>query len=98
MPIEDVRAIADWSLIVLKDELNKRHVKFIPGTCTPKLLKMVIRALTLEGCRIGRLVPCPSSGAMSVDPPSAERARSSGAMSVDSLAHASKTIGSKQSY
>ena len=52
---------------------------------------MMIHALMLERRRIGRLVPFASSGAMNVDPPSAKRARSSGAVSVDLLAHASKT-------
>ena len=42
---------------------------------------MMIHSLILERQRTGRLVQ--SSGAMSVDPPSAERARSLGAMRVD---------------
>ena len=54
---------------------------------------MMIHALILERQRIGPLVPCPSSGAMSVDPPSAERVRSPGAMSVDASANAQQSSG-----
>ena len=84
MPIEDVRAIADWSVIILKDEFKKRHVKIRPDTRKLEILKMTIHALRLERKRSGRLVQ--AWGAMSVDPPSAGRARSSGAMNVDSSA------------
>ena len=50
---------------------------------------MMIQALMLERRRISHLVTFASSGAMSVDPPSAKKARSSEAMSVDFPAHAS---------
>ena len=72
-PIEDVRAIADWTVINLKGELKQRNVKIQPNTIKPELLKMMIHSLVLERQRTGRLVQ--SSGDMSVDPPSAERAQ-----------------------
>ena len=89
-PKGDVRAIADWSGIIIKDKhFQKRNDQVQPDTIKPELLKMMIQALMLERRRISHLVTFASSGAMSVDPPSAKRARSSGAMSVDCPAHAS---------
>ena len=35
IPIEDVRAIADWTVIILKDKSNKSHVKISPDTRKP---------------------------------------------------------------
>ena len=48
IPIDEVRAIADWTLITLKDELKKNDVKFLPDTIKPELLNMMTHALTLE--------------------------------------------------
>ena len=53
---------------------------------------MMIHALMLERRRIRRLGPFAPSGAMSVDPPSAKRARSLGAMNVYFPAHSSKQL------
>ena len=50
---------------------------------------MMVHSFILERQRTWRLVQ--PSGAMSVDPPSAERARLLGAMRVDVLAHPPKT-------
>ena len=92
VPIEDVRAIANWSVKGLKDDSFEIFL-IPPNTKKPELLKMMIHSLILERQRTSRLVQ--SSGAMSVDPPSAERARSSGAMSVDSLVHVPETNGKR---
>ena len=51
------------------------------NTTTHDVLKRIIHSITLERQSTSRLGQ--SSGAMSVDAPSAERARSSGAMRVD---------------
>ena len=92
VPLDDIRAIADWSDIILKVNFKKRNDQVQPDTRKPELFKMMIHALMLERRRIGRLGPFASSGAMSVDPPSAKRARSLGAMSVKFPAHSSKTF------
>ena len=54
MPIEDVRAIADWSIICSKDELKKGNIKFKSGTRKRELLKMMIHALALERRKTSR--------------------------------------------
>ena len=80
IPIDDIRAMADWTVPKLKDELKKRGAPISSDTRKPKLLSMLVHALMLErqrAGRIGRVGRTRSSGAMSVDP------RSSGAMSVD---------------
>ena len=92
VPIDDIRAIADWCVIIFKVKLKKRNDQVRPDTRKPELFKMVIHALMLERRRIRRLGPFASSGAMSVDPPSAKRARSLGAMSVNFPAHSSTNI------
>ena len=69
-------------IIGVVDELKQRNVKIQPNTRTTELLKIMIHSLILERQRTGRLVQ--SSGALSVDPPSARRTRSSGAMSAGS--------------
>ena len=80
IPIDDIRAMADWTVPKLKDELKKRGAQ-IPSDARKHLfMTMLIHALILERQqkgRIGRIGRNRSSGAMSVDP------RSSGAMSVD---------------
>ena len=80
IPIDDIRAMVDWTVPKLKDELKKRGAQISSDTRKPKLLSMLVHALMLErqrAGRIGRVGRTRSSGAMSVDP------RSSGAMSVD---------------
>ena len=80
IPIDDIRAMADWTVPKLKDELKKRGAQISSDTRQHKLLSMLVHALMLErqrAGRIGRVGQTRSSGAMSVDP------RSSGAMSVD---------------
>ena len=89
VPLDDIRAIADWCVIIFKVKFKKRNDQVRPDTRKPELFKMMIHALMLERRRIRRLGPFASSGAMSVDPPSATRARSLGAMSVNLSAHAS---------
>ena len=79
-PIDDVRAMADWTVPKLKDELKKRGAQISSDTRKRKFMIMLVHALMLErqrAGRIGRVGRTRSSGAMSVDP------RSSGAMSVD---------------
>ena len=75
IPQDDVRAIADWTVQMLKEDLTKRGAKCSSDAKQIKLLNMMIHALTLERQSTGRQFR--SSGDMSIDP------RSSGAMSVD---------------
>ena len=78
--IDNIRAMVDWTVPTLKDELKKRGAQISSDTRELKLLSMLVHALMLErqrAGRIGRVGRTRSSGAMSVDP------RSSGAMSVD---------------
>ena len=56
MPIEDVRANADSSIIVLNDELKKRGIEFKSITRKVGLLNVMIHALALERRRTGRLL------------------------------------------
>ena len=76
IPQDDVRAIADWTVQMLKEDLTKRGAKCSSDAKQIKLLNMMIHALTLERQSTGRQFR--SSGDMIIDP------RSSGAMSVDS--------------
>ena len=56
MPIEDVRAIRDWSVIVLNDGLKKTSIEFKHMTGNAELLNMMIHALALERRRTSRLL------------------------------------------
>ena len=75
--IDDIRAMAEWTVPMLKEELKNRGAQIPSDTSKLKLLSMLVHSLILERQRMGRSGPIRSSGAMSVDP------RSSGAMSVD---------------
>ena len=76
IPIDDVRAIADWTVQVLKEELTKRGATCSSDAKKHQLLNMLLHALMLERQSTGRQFR--SSGDMSGD------TRSSGAMSFDS--------------
>ena len=62
MPIEDVRAFADWSIRILKDALKKRDIKFKPYTRKHELLTYMIHALALDRRRKGRILMCRCMG------------------------------------
>ena len=47
-PKEDVRAFADWTVLILRDELSRIYVKFLLDTRRPELLNIMIYALTVE--------------------------------------------------
>ena len=77
IPIDDIRAMAEWTVPMLKDELKNRGAQIPSDTRKLKLLSMLIHSLILERQQRGRSGRIRSSGAMSADP------RSSEAMSVD---------------
>ena len=55
VPIDDIRAMADWTVPKLKDELKKRGAQISSGTKEPKILSTLVHALMLERQRAGRV-------------------------------------------
>ena len=48
IPIDDIRAMAEWTVSMLKEELKNRGAQIPSDTRKPKLLSMLIHSFILE--------------------------------------------------